>query len=314
MRDVMKSIDTIRQEADKRMRAQQSRQSGQQCGPVELKKEVSFKAQPSPPSISSQTGQQTEKQNGDSSPTGVVMLRNALKFLDSIGQKSDKRLRAQQSGEQCGPVGLMKEEDSFKAQFGTVENNVWDKFQRRLPTQKQNGDSSLAGVVRMRDVMKSIDTIRQEADKRMRAQQSRQSGQQCGPVELKKEVSFKAQPSPPSISSQTGQQTEKQNGDSSPTGVVMLRNALKFLDSIGQKSDKRLRAQQSGEQCGPVGLMKEEDSFKAQKWRFFLGWSGADAFDVMKSIDTIRQEADKRMTLLVKNSHGSQGNSVGRWS
>ncbi|KAJ8355107.1 hypothetical protein AAFF_G00098020 [Aldrovandia affinis] len=45
MRDVMKSIDTIRQEADKRMRAQQSRQSGQQCGPVELKKEVSFKAQ-----------------------------------------------------------------------------------------------------------------------------------------------------------------------------------------------------------------------------------------------------------------------------
>ncbi|KAJ8355100.1 hypothetical protein AAFF_G00098090 [Aldrovandia affinis] len=210
MRDVMKSIDTIRQEADKRMRAQQSRQSGQQCGPVELKKEVSFKAQPSPPSISSQTGQQTEKQNGDSSLTGVVMLRNALKFLDSIGQKSDKRLRAQQSGEQCGPVGLMKEEVSFKAQFGTVENNVWDKFQRRLPTQKQNGDSSLAGVVRMRDVMKSIDTIRQEADKRMRAQQSRQSGQQCGPVELKKEVSFKAQPSPPSISSQTGQQTEKQ--------------------------------------------------------------------------------------------------------
>ncbi|KAJ8361925.1 hypothetical protein AAFF_G00410710 [Aldrovandia affinis] len=102
MRDVMKSIDTIRQEADKRLRAQQSRQSGQQCGPVELKKEVSFKAQaalstqrwlqnrqqkrsdpvwehdkiwdqiknrlttqkqqPSPPSISSQTGQQTEKQ------------------------------------------------------------------------------------------------------------------------------------------------------------------------------------------------------------------------------------------------------------
>ncbi|KAJ8343124.1 hypothetical protein AAFF_G00254360, partial [Aldrovandia affinis] len=96
------------------------------------------------------------------------MLRNALKFLDSIGQKSDKRLRAQQSGEQCGPVGLMKEEDSFKAQFGTVENNVWDKFQRRLPTQSK-------------------------ADKRMRAQQSRQSGQQCGPVELKKEVSFKAQ-------------------------------------------------------------------------------------------------------------------------
>ncbi|KAJ8344608.1 hypothetical protein AAFF_G00222140 [Aldrovandia affinis] len=62
-----------------------------------------------------------------------------------------------------------------------------------MVAQKQNGDSSLAGVVRMRDVMKSIDTIRQEADKRMRAQQSRQSGQQCGPVELKKEVSFKAQ-------------------------------------------------------------------------------------------------------------------------
>ncbi|KAJ8350988.1 hypothetical protein AAFF_G00168180, partial [Aldrovandia affinis] len=55
MRDVMKSIDTIRQEADKRMRAQQSRQSGQQCGPVELKKEVSFKAQPSPPSVGSKT-------------------------------------------------------------------------------------------------------------------------------------------------------------------------------------------------------------------------------------------------------------------
>ncbi|KAJ8355133.1 hypothetical protein AAFF_G00091430 [Aldrovandia affinis] len=202
MRDVMKSIDTIRQEADKRMRAQQSRQSGQQCGPVELKKEVSFKAQgrtappggrrrpeqttvalkqqPSPPSISSQTGQQTEKQNGDSSPTGLVMLRNALKFLDSIGQKSDKRLRAQQSGEQCGPVGLMKEEDSFKAQFGTVENNVWDKFQRRLPTQKQNGNSSLAGVVRMRDVMKSIDTIRQEADKRMRRNSHGSQGNSVG--------------------------------------------------------------------------------------------------------------------------------------
>ncbi|KAJ8373375.1 hypothetical protein AAFF_G00265630 [Aldrovandia affinis] len=124
-------------------------------------------------SISSQTGQQTEKQNGDSSPTGLVMLRNALKFLDSIGQKSDKRLRAQQSGEQCGPVELKKEEDSFKAQpsppsvgsktanknlqiqFGSVDDKIWEQLKNRLTTQKQ-------------------------------------------------------QPSPPSISSQTGQQTEKQ--------------------------------------------------------------------------------------------------------
>ncbi|KAJ8351068.1 hypothetical protein AAFF_G00156370 [Aldrovandia affinis] len=71
-----------------------------------------------------------------------------------------------------------------------------------MVAQKQNGDSSLAGVVRMRDVMKSIDTIRQEADKRMRAQQSRQSGQQCGPVELKKEVSFKAQATTASCAAQ----------------------------------------------------------------------------------------------------------------
>ncbi|KAJ8355108.1 hypothetical protein AAFF_G00098030 [Aldrovandia affinis] len=63
-------------------------------------------------------------------------MLNALKFLDSIGQKSDKRLRAQSVRRTVGPVGLMKEEDSFKAQFGTVENNVRDKFQRRLPTQK----------------------------------------------------------------------------------------------------------------------------------------------------------------------------------
>ncbi|KAJ8344600.1 hypothetical protein AAFF_G00222940, partial [Aldrovandia affinis] len=116
----------------------------------------------------------------------------------------------------------------------------------------------------MRDVMKSIDTIRQEADKAHEGATVTAVRATVWAVELKKEVSFKAQPSPPSISSQTGQQTEKQNGDSSPTGLVMLRNALKFLDSIGQKSDKRLRAQQSGEQCGPVGLMKEEDSFKAQ--------------------------------------------------
>ncbi|KAJ8358371.1 hypothetical protein AAFF_G00011630 [Aldrovandia affinis] len=218
MRDVMKSIDTIRQEADKRMRAQQSRQSGQQCGPVELKKEVSFKAQAA---LSTQHQLPNRAANRKAKwrflPTGVVMLRNALKFLDSIGQKSDKRLRAQQSGEQCGPVGLMKEEDSFKAQ------DLKGKFILVRYESKPLWDRSSRWWVKK----------------------------------------WK-QPSPPSISSQTGQQTEKQNGDSSPTGLVMLRNALKFLDSIGQKYDKRLRAQQSGEQCGPVGLMKEEDSFKAQ--------------------------------------------------
>ncbi|KAJ8347507.1 hypothetical protein AAFF_G00191560 [Aldrovandia affinis] len=148
-RHALKSI-----EADKRLRAQQSRQSGQQCGL--MKKEVSFKAQ-----------------KWRFLPTGMVMLRNALKFLDSIGQKSDKRLRAQQSGEQCGPVELKKEEDSFKAQpsppsvgsktanknvqiqFGSVDDKIWEQIKNRLTTQKQ-------------------------------------------------------QPSPPSISSQTGQQTEKQ--------------------------------------------------------------------------------------------------------
>ncbi|KAJ8410268.1 hypothetical protein AAFF_G00202490 [Aldrovandia affinis] len=198
IRYVMKSLDTIRQEADKRLRAQQSRQSGQQCGPVELrKKEDSFKAQPSPPSISSQTGQQTEKQNGDSSSTGLVMLRNALKFLDSICQRSDKRLRAQQSGEQCGPVELLKEEDSFKAQ-------------------------------------PSPPSI------------SSQTGQQTE----------KQQPSPPSISSQTGQQTEKQ--------VPSPRLALKSISSIQHLADQ-LMTSLSGPKCGPVELRKELDSFKAQE-------------------------------------------------
>ncbi|KAJ8361928.1 hypothetical protein AAFF_G00410740 [Aldrovandia affinis] len=89
MRDVMKSIDTIRQEADKRMRAQQSRQSGQQCGPVELKKEVSFKAQAA---LSTQHQLPNRAANRKAKwrflPTGVVMrMRNALKFLDSIGQR-----------------------------------------------------------------------------------------------------------------------------------------------------------------------------------------------------------------------------------
>ncbi|KAJ8361927.1 hypothetical protein AAFF_G00410730 [Aldrovandia affinis] len=157
------------------------------------------------------------------------MLRNALKFLDSIGQKSDKRLRAQQSGEQCGPVGLMKEEDSFKAQFGTVENNVWDKFQRRLPTQKQNGDSSLAGVVRMRDVMKSIDTIRQEADKRMRATVTAVRATVWA-VELKKEVSFKAQ------------------------AALSTQHQLPNRAANRKAVDKRLRAQQSGETVWAGGV------------------------------------------------------------
>ncbi|KAJ8405341.1 hypothetical protein AAFF_G00323320 [Aldrovandia affinis] len=136
----------------------------------------------------------------------------------SAAQEADKRLRAQQSGQQCGPVELRKKEDSFKAQetlkdraeqphpvvVGSPEQTTVAQKQQPSPlsissqtgqqTEKQNGDSSSAGVVLFHHVLKSLDSVRQEADKRLRAQQSGQSGQQCGPVELqKKEDSFKAQ-------------------------------------------------------------------------------------------------------------------------
>ncbi|KAJ8358185.1 hypothetical protein AAFF_G00027050 [Aldrovandia affinis] len=68
-------------------------------------------------------------------------------------------------------VGSKTANKNLQIQFGSVDNKIWEQFKNRLTTQKQ--------VPSLRRALKSVSSIRHQADQRMTSL----SGQQCGPVE-----------------------------------------------------------------------------------------------------------------------------------
>ncbi|KAJ8361758.1 hypothetical protein AAFF_G00427820 [Aldrovandia affinis] len=87
-------------------------------------------------------------------------------------------------------VQLQEDVTSLEDELRDTNRSYKTQTRRNKRKQKQirELEKSVACLAKENKELKSI-----EANKRLKAQHSRQSGQQCGPVELKKEVSFKAQ-------------------------------------------------------------------------------------------------------------------------